>query len=355
MEFNYVEFFSPSVSEFIRKMAQSVSSCEAYFIPSLITTTSFVAGMNSVVVNKSQTMPLNMFTVVVGPPTTGKSAAMSECSMNPLLAVRNDNDMGNFLLERSTTSGMVKCICEQKKAFVASPEIYDFLNKLLKSDEENASGEVQLLCELFSGERTSFRYATECIREIPANLPFCMLGFTQVPLSVKLLCRLDQGHGLLDRFFFLFPRCLRPSPQESEEAKTYLASGTLKSFTDVFVEMFESHRVRKSYSFTAAAEAYIISIQEDFIQELNDSLLKGVPTPKSKKVDLIQRVAVSVHVFNHITTSLIKGQKPRPPSSQVTIETLKKAQAFVDFAESQKQLVTDVSMFSLLLTIACIR
>ena len=79
MEFNYAEIFSPSVSEFIKKTAQSVSSCEGYFIPSLITTTSFVAGMNSIVVNKGQTMPLNMFSVIVGPPTTGISAAMSEC------------------------------------------------------------------------------------------------------------------------------------------------------------------------------------------------------------------------------------------------------------------------------------
>ena len=72
MEFDYDAMFSPSVSEFIKKMSQSVSSCEGYFIPSLITTTSFVAGMNSVVMYKGQTMPLNTFSVLVGPPTTGK-------------------------------------------------------------------------------------------------------------------------------------------------------------------------------------------------------------------------------------------------------------------------------------------
>ena len=171
-----------------------------------------------------------------------------------------------------------------------------------------------------------------------------MLGLTQVPLSVKLLCRLDQGHGLLDRFLFLFPNCFRPSPQESEEAKLYLTTCILKSFTDVFMEMFESHRVRKSYSFTTAAAEYLLSFEENFIEELNESLLKGIPTPKSNKLDLIQRVAVSLHVFNHIAESLLKGRKPRPTSSQVTIETLKKAQAFVEFAESQKQLVTDVSI-----------
>ena len=121
MEFNYGDIFSVSVSDFIKKKtstSQSVSSCEGYFIPSLITTTSFVAGVNSIVVHKGQSIPLNMFSVIVGPQTTSKSAAMSQCCMNPLLAVRDDNDMGNFLLERSTISGMIKCICEQKKAFV---------------------------------------------------------------------------------------------------------------------------------------------------------------------------------------------------------------------------------------------
>ena len=55
---------------------------------------------------------------------------------------------------------------------VVSPELYDVLNKMLKNEEENGSGEVQIFCELFSGERTSYRFATEKTREIPENLPF---------------------------------------------------------------------------------------------------------------------------------------------------------------------------------------
>ena len=98
-------------------------------------------------------------------------------------------------------------------------------------------------------------------------------------------------------------------------------------------------------SFTTAAAAYLLSVEENFIEELNESLLKGIPTHKSKKLDLIQRVAVSVHVFNHTAETLLKGQKPRPPSTQISIETLKKAQAFIEFAESQKDMVTNVSIF----------
>ena len=40
------------------------------------------------------------------------------CSVEPLIAVRDSFDLGNFMaVERSTSSGLVKCIAEQKKLF----------------------------------------------------------------------------------------------------------------------------------------------------------------------------------------------------------------------------------------------
>ena len=56
--------------------------------------------------------------------------------------------------------------------YLVSPEVFDVLNKILKNDEENGCGEVQMMCELFSGERTSYRFASESTREIPAIIPF---------------------------------------------------------------------------------------------------------------------------------------------------------------------------------------
>lgn len=48
---------------------------------------------------------------------------------------------------------LVKVSSKEKKAMMLSPELFD--NKMLKNDEEHGSSEVQILCELFSGERTS--------------------------------------------------------------------------------------------------------------------------------------------------------------------------------------------------------
>ena len=52
-------------------------------------------------------------------------------------------------------------LATKDSAFLVSPEIFDVLNKLLKNDEDNASGDAMLLCKLFSGEPSSYNYSTE--------------------------------------------------------------------------------------------------------------------------------------------------------------------------------------------------
>ena len=88
------------------------------------------------------------------------------------LKLRDNCDIGNFLIELCTSSpsSLIKTLAEQIKGIVLSPEVFDVLNKILKNDEENRSGEVQMLCELFSGERTSYRFQV--------NIPFVILGTT---------------------------------------------------------------------------------------------------------------------------------------------------------------------------------
>ena len=55
----------------------------------------------------------------------------------------------------------------------------------MKNEEENGSGEVEMSCELFSGERSSYKYATEKTRNIEENLSFVIIGCTQVPFAAR--------------------------------------------------------------------------------------------------------------------------------------------------------------------------
>ena len=68
VQFPYrVLFLSEEVYNFVKYKAISVGSCEGYFIPSLITTTSFMlACSNGRIHTCTQQQSLNLFTIFVG-------------------------------------------------------------------------------------------------------------------------------------------------------------------------------------------------------------------------------------------------------------------------------------------------
>ncbi len=141
-----------------------------------------------------------------------------------------------------------------------------------------------------------------------------------------------------------------PSPHETEAAKGVLNRIPVKSFTDVFLEMYSLHLGKKEYSFTQAARKVIRSIETEFITELNEAITEGIPSPKSKRSDLVKRLAISLHVFTHIISDLVEGRKPRSPSKEVTLDTVKKSLLDLDYCKSQKQIVIEVIKMNYILS-----
>ena len=74
VQFEYQKLFHDSdVYNFVKNKAMSVGSCEGYFVPSLLTTTSFILACNNAKVNvTTHKQPLNVYTIFVGYPGTGK-------------------------------------------------------------------------------------------------------------------------------------------------------------------------------------------------------------------------------------------------------------------------------------------
>ena len=348
LPFNYGTLFTPSVGEFVNKKAASIGTCPGYLVPCLLATTTYLTAGKSTIRCGLQEIPCNLFMVFVGPPGTGKSQALKEASLQPLHDLQDERDLQNTIIEKCTSAALVKTVADNEKAFVVSPELFEVLNKLLKSDEDSATGDAQTLCELFSGESSSYRYATERTREIPPNVPFSILGSTQVPYAARLLCRMDQGHGLLDRFTFIFPVCLRPSTAETETARSWLESDEvcLKQLSDIFIEMHDALTTAPaSFRFSPEATQALTSLKDDFIKEINEAIQQGLVPPKSKKIDVLQRVAASLHVFSHVTEALIQGEKPSAPPREISSDTLKKAKLFVEYTDTQKEIVLEVRIF----------
>ena len=337
MPFQYEDIFEEDVKEFVRQKAQSMSTNTGYLVPALLATTSFVASLTSKIMTTTHSVTANLYTIIVGPPTTGKTQSISIAAQDPMQQLQEAMDLPDFLIKKiSSSSGITKMLNETKSGYLISSEIYDVINKLLKSDEENGTGDAQLLCELFSGEMVTYKYATEKVRVIPANTPFSILGSTQMPLMAKLVTRMDQGHGLLDRFLFAIPMCLRPTEDETENAIEQLRKERVKSFGELFNIMYNINH-ETYYNFNEESKTLLKEISDTFIKEINEAILNGDVPPKSKKTDLIMKVSLAIHLFESITKQLLNGQQPVSPSNVIQHEALQRAINYVDHLESQKE------------------
>ncbi|PIK37753.1 hypothetical protein BSL78_25415 [Apostichopus japonicus] len=185
--------------------------------------------------------------------------------------------------------------------------------------------------------------ATTEQREILDNLPFSILGTTQMLPMVKLLAAMDMGQGLLDRFILLAPVCLRPSPEETNAAIDTLSDMTLKDISKVLETIFDNHLNKKEYQFSDETKGLYNELTKAFIDELNEALMTGNVPPKSKKMDIISRMALVLHVLDHTVLELLTGtENPSCPPAEISPETFNRAVAFTEYIESQRCIMMNV-------------
>ena len=144
---NFKHLFNNNFWEFFQNKSASSSTSVGYLVPCILTSTAFVASTGSLISHKQHEIPFNLYFIFVGPPSTGKSQALKEGANLPMSSLIDSEDIPNFLLDKVTSLGLAKAVADNGKGFVVSPEVFDLLNKLLKSDDKNATGDAQPLCE----------------------------------------------------------------------------------------------------------------------------------------------------------------------------------------------------------------
>lgn len=270
---------------------------------------------------------------------TGKSSAIQYAAQNPLEHI----ELHDSIISKTTSSGFVKLLANNKKGIVLSPEVFDILNKLLKSDEDNATGDVQLLCKLFSGERCSYHYSTEESRVIPPMTPFCILGSTQLVNAAKLIARMDQGHGLVDRILLATPLAFRPTLTEMEAAKDQLTTEVVSDFLELFQNINEIDE-NTEFTFDDEGKELLRETMDQFVSEVNEAIKEGKVPPKSKMPELIPRIACALHVFNHAMEELLAGVPSTQPPATISRATLENASSLVTHLETQKDILVQVTI-----------
>ena len=99
---------------------------------------------------------------------------------------------------------------------------------------------------------------------------------------------------------------IMPMVAVTQEAAQQLSNSRVATFEEIFIQM---RRILSPTTFTFNDEATVTlqNINDQFITEVNDAITNGTPTPTSKVFDLVQRVAVSLHIFNYIALAMLHG------------------------------------------------
>ena len=268
---------------------------------------------------------------------TGKSSAIQYAAQDPL----ENLDFTDAIISKTTSSGLVKLIANRKKGIILSPEVFDIINKLLKSDEDNTTGDVQLLCKLFSGERCSYHFSTEETRLIPPNTPFCLLGSTQLVNAAKLIARMDQGHGLVDRILLATPLAFGPTLTEMEAATDQLSTEVVSDFSELF-ENINGINENVEFTFDHEGKELLREKMDQFVAEVNEAIRDGKVSLTSKTPDLIPRIACALHVFNYTMEQLSTCVPLSQLDTMISKTTLENAACFVNHPETQKEILCQV-------------
>lgn len=336
---------SESVRNFVENKAKSLSCCFGYILGGILSTVLFITGLNCYLVTPSgqETKP-NIFHLICGPPSTGKSQAVKCSAIDVINTLSKEKGYTNPIIQKCTSSGLTKILSSEHKGYMVCTEIFDVLYKLLRGDGDVSSGDTSFLCELFSGEQASFSFGTQSQRDIPEKMPFCIFGSIQVYPLAKIIALLDQGHGLLDRFLIAVPLCLRPTPASSTESRENLKNLRVSSFTDVMSNVSDLLLVPQNFTFSTEASQIIKDMEEDFICQINEAISSGQVPPKSKKIDLIMRAALAIHIFSSVTKALLEGDDLDSIPSEVPVNYLEAAVYYVSYCEMQKSILSQVSI-----------
>jgi hypothetical protein len=126
------------------------------------------------------------------------------------------------------------------------------------------------------GDASSYNYSTEQMRDLPSNTPFSILGCTQIPNVAKLITRMDNGQGLVDRFLVAVPLALCPTSAEVETDRAYLSTEPDDAIKQTFQSISDCQQNQTTpYTFDEDAKQLLKLLKDTFIAEVNEAIQDG--------------------------------------------------------------------------------
>ena len=109
----------------------------------------------------------------------------------------------------------------------------------------------------------------------------------------------------------------------------------------MIVEFYKDNAI--NYKFDDDADQVLKNERDDLSGDINDAINDGeTPPPKSKKLDLLPRLAAALHVLVYTMECALAGHEEAEIPITISKDTLEMAKFYLEHVESQKYMFCEV-------------
>ncbi|XP_066928517.1 uncharacterized protein [Clytia hemisphaerica] len=328
-----VNLINNKAANFLKLYANKHGFNGAFLMPAILTTINFMLSRIGarVQVRDGFVLNLNTYWLFVGQPTTGKSSAIKHGITDPI-----PDSIKDSLISSTTSSGLTKLLSKKSEAYIVNSEISEYISRFAKNDENN-TGEIENICKIYSGETININYATENQRHLKGNIPFCILGSTQLKNISMLLATIDRNDGFWERFLVTVPTPYRPSPEEQVSANRNFGQEfnfDMNDFYSKLQEILDPENPPIFYLGASAAE-FLNKLETEFIHDSNSKMRMAIPVKSSKLADTIPKIAVALHTMEKVF-AILCDNSAIGLDEEVSLEMVIQARNIINNSEEQK-------------------
>ncbi|KXJ05077.1 hypothetical protein AC249_AIPGENE6544, partial [Exaiptasia diaphana] len=209
-------------------------------------------------VRSTYSEPINLYSIILSPPGSGKSQAFDLTVASPLALL--DDPPPSIVVCDHTKSGLTRHLANNHGvAIIGSDELSTFIEGLCQKKKEDVQ-ERAFLNKLYDrrGDMGSYFYEYgNCTLEIRESR-ICIAGFSQAEEFVRQFGNLQmRKDGFPDWLLFAVPEPRLLTNQEVYDWADKLANFNITDFSDVFQEIWDTHMSDNSlvYAYTLSPEA----------------------------------------------------------------------------------------------------
>ena len=351
LELPWDDVLPREITEWLDIFSSAHNVVKEIMLPGILTALSgLMAPKTKLEMSAIELEPVNLFTIVLAPPGSGKSAALQAGVNGPILALEEHCDTP-VLIEDFSKHGVFLHLKETEGVGVfARDEVHVFVESLLSSSK-NKELDQDLLIKFFDNAPWTVNKGNTAKRDRTPHTALSFFGLSQPDSFLETYRKMaKKGNGLVDRILCCCPLPRRLTRSQLTEQVDRLQQCSIKNLNSMYEYVYHHHQdtvqpvvytlSKDALDFFSKQEQQLVDAQNEIFSGKGDI---GVARNISKAAKLMLRLGVALHVFIDRMTQALCQNGARDIPTVIEFESMQRAVALANWFLDSRYVLEKVS------------